>query len=79
MKTLSKTVPTFTCVKLKIGSQGEVFFGGFSYMFTGSICQIEIQHFLILVTPLQYILQMKLANFHKNIDFSYNFLSNMPI
>ena len=25
MKTLSKTVPTFICVKIKIGSQGEVF------------------------------------------------------
>ena len=37
MMTLSKTVPTFTCVKLKIGSQGEVFFGSFSYMFTAMV------------------------------------------
>ena len=64
MKTLSKTVPTMTCVKLKIGGQAEVFFVTFHICSQiWSICQIEIQYFLILVTPLQYILQRNLAKF----------------
>ena len=55
MKTLSKTVPTFTSVKLIIGSQAEVFLVAFHIRsHVWSICQIEIQHFLILVTPLHF-------------------------
>ena len=53
--TLSKTVPTFNCVKLKIGSKVEVFLVAFHICSKLlSICQIEIQHFLILDTPLHF-------------------------